>query len=262
MQDGNFSVDGLRRLSGADITRFAVDVVAKVAAFDSAPSVVLKQPLVAAMVAAVRSPEQSALRRLCPDFKRARITNEMLADHYIPEVARRLGRGWEEDSASFAEVTIGTARLQAFLNDIGRTWAADGTDGPAGSTVLLVVPRGEQHTLGALVAAGWLRRKGISVCLRIAPTPAELAAILAQRRFDGAMISVACDEKLDTCTGLVKTLREETSNGLRIALGGAMMEREVDFATVTGVDIVTNDLPKAVQALGLTCKRPLLTVIT
>lgn len=262
MQDGNFSVDGLRRLNGAGITRFAADVVAKVVSRDAAASVALKEPLLAAVMDAARAAGPGGLDRLMADFRRARVSQEALADHYIPEVARRLGRAWEEDAASFADVSIGSARLQAFLNEIGRSWAADGTEGAAGSTVLLVVPGGEQHTLGARVAAGWMRRKGISVCLRIAPTTAELAAILAQRRFDGAMISVACHEKLETCTGLVKTLRGETSDGLRIALGGAILGRGEDIATVSGVDIVTNDLPKAVEALGLTCKRPLVTVLT
>lgn len=262
MQDGNFSVDGLRGLNGAGITQFAADVMARVAARDGAASVALKEPLVAAVMTAVRSRDPAALDRLRPDLRRARVSNEMLADYYIPEVARRLGRGWEEDWASFAEVSIGSARLQAFLHDIGRNWATDGTEAAQAATVLVVVPQGEQHTLGALTAAGWLRRKGISVCLQIAPSTVQLAAILAQRRFDGAMISVACYEKLEVCTGLVKTLREETSNGLRIALGGAVLERGEDIEAVSGVDIVTNDLPKAVEALGLTCKRPLTTVIT
>lgn len=262
MQDGNFSVDGLRKMNGAGFTRFAADVVAKVAARDPAAGVALKEPLLSAVMTAARVADPRALERLVADFRRARVSNEVVADHYIPEVARRLGRAWEEDSASFAEVSIGSARLQSFLKGLGTSWAADGTEDAAASTVLLVVPQGEQHTLGARVAAGWLRRKGISVCLRIAPTHTELAAILAQRRFDGAMISVACHERLETCTGLVKTLRDETSNGLRIALGGAILGRGEDIATVSGVDIVTNDLPKAVQALGLTCKRPLVTVIT
>ncbi|MFN4153014.1 MAG: hypothetical protein ACK4HF_00015 [Paracoccaceae bacterium] len=262
MQDGNFSVDGLRGLNVAGIAQFAADVVARVAAHDGAARFALNEPLVAALMAAVRSADPGALDRLRPGFRRSRITHQMLADHYIPEVARRLGRGWEEDWASFAEVSIGSARLQAFLHDIGRVWATESTSAADGATVLVIVPQGEQHSMGALVAAGWLRRNGVSVCLRIAPTGDELAAILAQRSFDGAMISVACHEKLETCTGLVKTLKEETSGRLRIALGGAVLGRGEDVSAVSGVDIVTSDLPKAVRALGLVCKRPLMTVIT
>lgn len=262
MQDGNFSVDGLRAMAGAGITQFAAQVVAKVASADGATRVALKEPLLTMMMAALRSPDPAALDRLRPDFRRLRISNELLADRYIPELARRLGREWEEDVTPFSQVSIGSSRLQSLLHDIGKGWSADGPWASGSSTVLLLVPGNEQHTLGAMVVAGWLRRKGISVCLRIAPTPAELVAILAGRRFDGAMISVACNEKLENCASLVKTLRQETSYGLRIALGGAILERGEDIEAVSQVDIVTNDLSKAVDALGLGCKRPVMTAIT
>lgn len=262
MQDGNFSVDGLRGLNGAGISQFAADVMARVASREDLPRAALKEPLLAAMMAALRSPDLAALGRLRPDFRRLRVSNDLLADHYIPELARRLGREWEDDTATFSQVSIGCSRLQVLLHEVGKGWSADGTDAPEAATVLLIVPGNEQHMLGALAVAGWLRRKGISVCLRIAPTETELATILAQRRFDAAMISVACDEMLEICTGLVKTLKQETSAGLRIALGGAVLERGGNVAVVSQVDIVTNDLSKAVEVLGLTCRRPAMTVIT
>lgn len=262
MQDGNFTMDGLRGLTAAGLSQFAVEVMARVATREGVPRLVLKEPLVTAMLSAVRSADLSALDRLRPDFRRQRISNEVLADHYIPEVARRLGREWEDDLTPFAQVSIGSSRLQSLLHDISKSWSADGTEAAALSTVLLIVPGQEQHTLGALVVAGWLRRKGISVCLRIGPTPAELAGILAARHFDAAMISVACDDKPDACINMIKTLRQEAPSGLRIALGGAVLNRGEDIAAVSQVDIVTNDLSMAVEALGLACKRPLMTAIT
>ncbi|WP_168219762.1 cobalamin B12-binding domain-containing protein [Pseudotabrizicola formosa] len=262
MQDGNFSVNGLRGLNGAGISQFAADVMARVASRADLPRAALKEPLLAAMMAAVKSQDLTALAGLRPDFRRWRISNDMLADHYIPELARMLGQEWLDDTATFSQVSIGCSRLQVLLHDVGRGWSADGTNAPGAATVLLIVPGNEQHTLGALVVAGWLRRKGISVCLRIAPTEAGLATILAQRRFDAAMISVAYDEMLEICTGLVKTLRQETSGALPIALGGAVLEHSGGGAVVSQVDIVTNDLSKAVEVLGLTCRRPAMTVIT
>lgn len=262
MQDGSFKVDGERDPKGAGITRLAAEVVAKLVSQDASSKAVLKGPVIDAIIEAARSPDRGALDKLRPEFRRARISPEMLADYYIPEAARRLGRAWEEDSLSFVDVSIGVARLQWFLNEIGSGWGADGTESPNASTLLMIVPEQEQHTLGALAAAGWLRRKGISVCLRIAPTQAELAEILAKRRFDGAMISVACHERLEISAEVVKTLRSEATNSLRVAVGGAVLDNGKDLAAVTGADIVTSDLSKAVEALGLTLRRPLLTVIT
>ena len=239
-----------------------MDVVARVAARDGAARVAPRSTLVDAMLAAAQSADPKALIGLLPTFRRARISNDVIADHYIPEVARRLGRGWEEDWATFAQVSIGSARLQALLREIGTDWSADTVERQDGATALLIVPRREQHTMGPLAVSGWLRRQGISVCLRMAPAEAELGDLLAQRRFDATMISVACRETLDVCPALIKTLRRETANAMPIALGGAVLERDQDFGAVSGVDSVTNDLSNAVRALGLVCKRPLLTIKT
>ncbi|NEX44686.1 cobalamin B12-binding domain-containing protein [Rhodobacter sp. ETT8] len=249
-------------MGNSGFSQFAAEVVARVVARDGAPGVALKEPVLAAVLAAARHADPRALERVLVDIKRARVSHEAIVDHYIPEVARRLGRAWEDDLLSFADVSIGTARLQSFVKDIGQSWVADGTGDAAGSTVLVLVPDGEQHSLGARVAASWLHRKGVSVCLRVAPSARDVAAILAQRRFDGVMISVASHEKLESCTGLVKTLRESIPKGPPIALGGAILGQGENIVSVSGVDIVTNDLSKAAEALGLICKRPQMTVIT
>ena len=252
MQDGNFRVDMLRGVNSGGITQFASDVLARLVARDGESGHQLREPLVLALMEAVRSANLNAFEALKPDLKRARVSPEAFADCYIPEVARRLGQQWMDDTASFAEVTIGVARLQAILREIGAKWTADGYAQAGGSTVLLILPAQEQHTLGAMVIAGWLRRKGISVCLRIAPTVAEIGALLATHRFDGAMISVAGNERLEVCTKLVKTLKNKSKGTLLVAVGGSVLERNEDVATVTGADIVTNDLSAMVQAFGLT----------
>ena len=262
MQDGNFRVDVLSGVSGGGITQFAADVLARLVARDGEVARVLREPLVLALMAAVRTSNLNVLGSLKPDLKRARVSPEVFAECYIPEVARRLGLEWEYDTASFAEVTMGVARLQAILREMGGCWAADGYADALSGTMLLILPAQEQHTLGAMVVAGWLRRRGISVCLRIAPTEAELGALLAGHRFDGAMISVAANERLEVCAKLVKTLKNKTNGGLQVAVGGAVLERYEDVATVTGADIVTNDLSAVVQAFGLTVKRTLMAVTT
>jgi MerR family transcriptional regulator, light-induced transcriptional regulator len=266
MQDGNFRVDGLRGLNGGGIVQFAADVVARLVARDGGPGVVMREPLVLALLTAVRTSGLDAFDALKPDLRRARITREALADHYIPEVARRLGAEWECDRTSFADVSIGVARLQAILRTIGEGWSADdyvaGGAPKGGGTLLLILPPGEQHTLGAMVVAGWLRRKGISVCLRIGPSAADLEALLAVRNFDGAMISTGGYERLEVCAMLVKTLKNHSVNRVRVALGGSVLEHEENVAAATGADIVTNDLSAVIEAFGLARQRPLMTETT
>lgn len=256
MQDGIFrAADRSTTTAAGGVSQFATDVVARLVARDAVGGAVLRDSLVHRFMDAVRSSDPGAFEALKPELKRARISAATLADVYIPEVARRLGQGWDEDCISFAEVTMGVARLQAILREIGKTWVADDAGPQAGMTMLFILPSGEQHTLGALVAAGWLRRQGISVCLRIAPSVSDLTELLSTRSFDGAMISIACNDKLDVCARTVKTLKDASTNDLRVAVGGAIMEWGEDAVKATGADIVTNDLKAALLVIDQTPRK-------
>lgn len=239
------------RASGG-VSQFAAEVVARLVARETAETSILHESLVDEFVTAVCNPGPAAFEALKPELRRSRITAAALADVYIPAVARKLGRAWEDDSMSFAEVTIGASRLQAILREIGNGWAADsGPSAGALGTMLLIVPVGEQHTLGAMVLSGQLRRRGVSVCLRIGPDEGDLRGLLHSRRFDGAMISVACVEQVGNCRKLVHTLKRIAGNALFVAVGGALMERDLEIASWPEADIVTNDLDQALATLGL-----------
>jgi MerR family transcriptional regulator, light-induced transcriptional regulator len=201
----------------------------------------------------VVDPSVGGFDELKSDLRRAHISPATFADRYVPEIARRLGQAWEDDTMSFAEVTMGSARLQAILRELGSDWIADdGKRGASdGATVLLILPPGEQHTLGVFVLIGQLRRRGISVCLRIGPSDSDLRALLAERTFDGAMVSIATPEKLAVCQKLLITLKEMTTGRLKVAIGGAAIKELGDDANLIGADIVTNDVTIATKALGM-----------
>ena len=46
------------------------------------------------------------------------ISDHAIIDHYIPETARRLGADWVADRLGFADVTIGSAKLQSMLREL------------------------------------------------------------------------------------------------------------------------------------------------
>jgi methylmalonyl-CoA mutase cobalamin-binding subunit len=96
-----------------------------------------------------------------------------------------------------------------------------------------------------------MRRFGISVCLRIAPSHDELRSLVAERAFDGVMISVANEEKLDTVRKLVSFIKGLGVAHLPVIIGGAIMTRLDDAASNTGADLSTNDIGVALEALGL-----------
>ncbi len=234
-----------------DVAHFAAEVVARLVKGERAAGSQLKEPLVQRLMQAVSTGDPDALAALRAEFKRGRISSADMADHYIPEVARRLGKGWADDCVTFADVTMGTARLQAILRDIGQDWFADAAGASEGPTLLVILPEGEHHTLGAMVLAARLRRSGVSVSLRIGDTAPVLATFVRDRSFDAALISVACFERLDYSAKLVRTLKEATKGRLKIAIGGAVLESALYPVTETGADIVTNDIEAALRGLGL-----------
>lgn len=237
--------------SQGGVSRFAVEVVARLVAKDAADGSGLREELLCRFMTAVSSMEAQAFEELKPELRRARVSAVMLADLYIPEVARRLGEAWECDRLSFAQVTMGVARLQAILREIGAEWSADHADAGEISTLLLVLPQGEQHTLGAMVLAGRLRRMGISVSVKIAPNLKELAEYVADRAFDGALISIACEDRVETCRKLVKTLKDASCGRLKVAVGGALAEADENVMRLTGADVVTNDIALALERVGV-----------
>jgi methylmalonyl-CoA mutase cobalamin-binding subunit len=237
------------------VTKFAVQVVAKLVARDGADEAGLREILLQRLFDAVTTANLNALDDIKPEFKRARISASAMADHYIPEVARRLGTAWEEDRLSFAGVTMGVARLQAILRELGAAWSADALGQTDGPTVLVLLPQGEQHTLGTMVLAGRLRRMGVSVSLQIAPDVSQLSNFVADRSFDGAMISVTCKSRLETCRKLIKALKDATKGRLMVAIGGAILDDAEDVLRLTGADVVTNDISHALGALGISVGR-------
>lgn len=243
----------VRRADGSvgGVSQFAAEVVARLVAREAASDRELKETVLDRFMDAVCGRDPQAFELLKPELKRARISPAMLADVYIPEVARRLGEAWEADCVTFAQVTMGVARLQAVLREIGAAWSADALGHADGPTLLFILPAGEQHTLGAMVMAGRLRRSGISICMRIAPNPAELAHLVSVRRFDGALISIACQDRLAVCQNLVTTLKKASGGKLPVALGGAVLELGGSAIGMTGVDVVTNDIDHALRSLGV-----------
>ncbi|MCX7289189.1 MAG: hypothetical protein NTW20_17035 [Rhodobacterales bacterium] len=256
--------DGLDHHPGGGLSVLARTVVAQLALRDadlsSAGSRKLDDEIVAALARAVVSDDPVAFRAMRADMRRARISESELVDSYFPAVARYLGCAWAEDRAPFTDVSIGVARMQAILRQVGRDWTSNALARADSATVLLVLPEGEQHSFGAITLAGQLRRHGISVRLEIGATPAGLNALVQSNRFDLAMISVGCEEKLAICQKLVAALKDGSRRGrgvgLGVAVGGAVLDRPVDVKGRTGADIVTSDPMVAIAGACMTAVAP------
>lgn len=179
---------------------------------------------------------------------------EALADHYIPAIARDLGTAWCVDELGFADVTIGSARLQSVLREIGECWSADQNECANSSTVLLIVPEGAYHTLGALVLSGQLRRKGLSVRLLLGANPEKVQSIFEHSNFDSVFISAVAGERLEILRKLIEAIKIASVVSPPVVIGGTLLELEEDVAALTGADYVTNYADEAISLCNLRTK--------
>jgi methylmalonyl-CoA mutase cobalamin-binding subunit len=230
---------------------FAAQVVSMLAERNLRTFSELREPVVSGLITASLSGRKDAFADLLRELKKARVSAVALADIYIPEAARRMGEAWQDDQMSWLDVSIGVGRLQSLLREIGTAWAADQAGDTGHGTVLLIVPDREQHTLGPMVAMGQLRRFGVSVCLRIAPSHNELRSLVAARQFDGVLISIATKDKLESVAKTVEFIRSVAAHPIQIVVGGAVTTAVEDLVECTGADLASNDICEALETIGL-----------
>ncbi len=213
-----------------------------------------RRDIVDSLVAASLSGTERAFDTLLSHFRKTRVTPAMLLDIYIPEAARQMGDAWLNDEVSWLDVSIATARLQSLLREVGAAWAADQADISSHGVVLLLVPEGEQHTLGPMVAMAQLRRLGISVCLRFAPHHRELTGLLSEKAFDAILISLATDTRIDAATVLVRFLRTLSGKLPPIIVGGPVVGEKPHLIPCIGADYSYIEIAAAMEAIGLKSK--------
>ena len=235
----------------AGVSYFASQVVSLLADRSARTISELREPLVTGLILASLVGTKDAFVTLLSEVRRSRISLAALADIYIPEAARRMGQSWHDDEMPWMDVSIGVGRLQSLLREIGTAWSADQAGDTGHGTVLLIVPDREQHTLGPMVAMSQMRRYGVSVCLRIAPPFSELRSLMAQRNFDGILISVSTKDKLEPVARTVQFLKTLMTKPCPIIVGGAVMAKVEDPAAVTGADFSSNDIGAALEVIGL-----------
>ena len=240
--------------AGRRVGDLATRVLKVVAARNERPLRPYDPQLLSYLVSTILSPLRPAPESIVARFARAGIRPEELADTYVPAAARQLGTDWCADRIGFAAVTIGSSRLQSLLRGLAPEWRADWGQGDGlGTSVLVLLPDGADHTLGASVLAGRLRRRGFSVRLLVGAPGRSLVAAVRESRFDAVFLSASPSERLDNLRRLVDCVRI-AARPAPIVLGGSILESgwdSTDLVAETGVDHGTSDLDDALSLCRL-----------
>jgi methanogenic corrinoid protein MtbC1 len=235
-----------------DAPKARSDDVLAVRRLPEATSALEHDQFTAALLDAVLRDDGDVCARVRSAMQDARVRTHDVIDHYVPDAARRLGLDWHENRRSFADVTIGVARLQGLLRDLVAQMREDAVRDANAPGVAVVVMENETHTLGAMVLGQQLRRMGISVQLVIGQTEAEIMQSVAQDHFDAILVSVSRAECLASVRKLVEKLRNATVAPTPVVIGGLAVGDEGEIRVLTGADHVATDAKDAVQKCGLT----------
>ena len=177
-------------------------------------------------------------------------TNDIV-DHIIPAVARLLGERWANDRISFADVTIGTARLQEAVRALGWHDKSRQKIAETAPVILLVIPRPENHTLGAFVLADQWRRMGFHVDIAMDQHPRQIAERVLKHRYAMIGITAAGRRTLASARELVDIIRLTVARVTPIFIGGAILDRDIDVLAITGADHTARDAGSALRKCGL-----------
>lgn len=199
------------------------------------------------MQAALTQPNPKNIMELLGAMRRSGIRDADIADFYIPVVARRLGEAWVTDAMQFTQVTVGMANLHAMLRSLDSSWcmperAPFGTMGE----ICIIVPKDVQHSLGASILAGQMRRAGYDVRLGSNLGFDEVARFVSSPATMGVMLSASLWEPLDFLRAVVKKVREGNP-WVPVLVGGNVLERDCDLCAAIGADHATNDWQTALS---------------
>lgn len=206
------------------------------------------------LTAAVLNPDRAAGRHAVEQLLAAGMPPGELMTIWIPTVARAFGEGWANDSRTFSDVSIGVARLQGWLRDLEEDQAETDFAFRDAPEILLIIPKGSQHTLGAMIATSMFRRLGALVRMSMGEEPRSVGQVVRRGNFELVAISAAGSECLDFLASLVNSIRTGIAPAPAVVLGGEILNVNPDAAALIGADHATSDPKEALTLCGLTLR--------
>ncbi len=177
------------------------------------------------------------------------VSRNLIIDCCLPDAARVLGDGWMNNLRSFGQVSLGTVRIQALLQELSHPWRNQMNEEQAGG-LFLIICQGEDHTLGPLVLADQLRRRGYSINILIGAEEEEIIKTSSNSDFDGIMFSCSGIRAFDEIVKLINKLKDEGENLPPLVLGGKIIDvLKEKIHDMIDVDLITKDLEVALQFL-------------
>jgi DNA-binding transcriptional MerR regulator/methylmalonyl-CoA mutase cobalamin-binding subunit len=172
----------------------------------------------------------------------SRGTFEQVAERYLLPALRRIGEAWE---AGTVDVAAEHAASHAVLRRLAVAFQAAGSPGREGGPVLVGLPPGARHELGALIFSIAARRAGLHVMhLGVDLPVADWLDAALQTNASGAVVGVVSRADVASAEAVVEGLHA-TRPLMVVAVGG----QAADQITTPGVLQLPQGVSAAVDAM-------------
>jgi MerR family transcriptional regulator, light-induced transcriptional regulator len=175
-------------------------------------------------------------------LRNAGVPVERLYLDLLAPAARELGRMWEEDRCDFTDVTVGAGRLQQLLRELSPAFGAEVEHPADGRRILLLPAPGEQHTLGASMAAEFFRRAGWDVVGAVGGSSLDPVQMVQQEWFDILGLSAGHHARVDWLRECIVSVRQVSRNrGIGVLVGGPLFAVAPEYGHGVGADAAVTE---------------------
>jgi MerR family transcriptional regulator, light-induced transcriptional regulator len=138
----------------------------------------------------------------------------------LAPMARRLGELWQQDRCTFTDVTLGLARLQQVLREVGRRSGESIKRATPKARVYLAPAPGEQHTFGLSMVEEYFLHAGWETAIEHVHATQTILQTVAKQRLDVIGFSVGCEEFFNPLMDLAQRVRKSSLNREAIIMVG------------------------------------------
>ncbi|MGE3780586.1 MAG: B12-binding domain-containing protein [Pirellulaceae bacterium] len=185
------------------------------------------------------------------DLRERGVALEHLFLELLAPTARHLGKLWESDHCSFADVTIGLGVLQLVLRELGPVFEHELDAPPLERRLLLIPANSERHTFGLSMVEEFFRRAGWDVLGGPTLDCGAQLKILKREDIDVVGFSINGETCLDRLVSDIRDVRQASRNRqVVVMVGGSLINSQPELVALVGADATAADGREAVTRAG------------
>jgi MerR family transcriptional regulator, light-induced transcriptional regulator len=240
-----------RLLPEGPVLSLAKEVVRRLSSLDrpeAAPDTTVSEESLSEFCDILIQPTSDAALRFIRSRQADGVSRDTVFYGYVAGAARMLGTRWEQDEASFIDVTVGAGHLYALMRAIRSERPISLSYRSDQRSALFATVPGETHSLGISVAADTFREAGWDIDLRLDFSEHDLAEHVGRHHPTIIGLSLSTEGRLADLAALVVSLRLRAPHAI-IGVAPAANMGDQSIHDIADVDLIFRDARSAVRQL-------------